>query len=1621
MAAKATPAQVNVDQYRNIIRVAAIRLFRVLILATPTTVCAQAVLPAQTLSAAAILMATAVPATTIQVGSGQSHATIASAISAASDGDTISILDAVHTEAGIVIDKCLTIQGQGATATILQAAESPGVASDVVFSVAVSQTVTFANLTIRYGHGFLGGGVYCDVGSSVTFNHCVVTQNDAMTSGGGVFSNAGANLVLTDTAVTNNTSLGIGGGVVISGVTNSQISRCAVSGNTAGLDGGGVYCIGNPAGTTASVVNTSISGNDAALSGGGIYFVTTSVLQMLSATVNAVTIVNNHCDQDNNGLGLGGGMAAALAAGSVNAKNSLIANNYRGSGTATSSDVSGSIASGDYNLIESTSGATVTGTTTHNITGQDPNLSSLGSFGGPTQCHLPLAGSPVIGAIPNATNGMGTAPLNVDQRGVGRSYGTGSDIGAVEANTYLTTTTPGSITATTASSGGNVLTDGGVSITARGVCWNTTGNPTISSSHTTNGSGTGSFSSSITGLSPGMTYYVRAYATNTVGTAYGSQVSFMTSAATPTVTTTSVSSITATSAASGGNVTASGGASVTARGVCWNTTGNPTISNSHTTNGGGTGSFTSSITSLSPGTTYYVRAYATNSVGTAYGTQVSFMTLATATAPTVTTANVSSIAATAAASGGNVTASGGASVTARGVCWNTSGNPTISNSHTTNGGGTGSFTSSITGLSPATIYYVRAYAANLVGTAYGAQVSFMTLATATVPTVTTASVSSITATTAASGGNVTASGATSVTARGVCWSATANPTISDSHTTDGGSTGSFTSSITSLSPGTTYYVRAYATNSVGTAYGSQVSFMTLAAVPTVTTSGVSSITATAATSGGNVTASGGASVTARGVCWNTTGNPTISNSHTTNGGGTGSFTSSLTGLPPGTTYFVRAYATNSIGTAYGNQVSLVTSATTPTVTTASVSSTTTTAATSGGNVTTSGGASVTARGVCWNTTANPTVSNSHTTNGGGTGSFTSSITSLSPGTTYYVRAYATNSVGTAYGGQAIFMTATPPPTGSSPSVPTLTVADVGSITASSALGGGNITSDGGASITARGVSWNTAGSPTINDEHTTDGGGTGSFTSDITGLSPGMTYYVRAYATNSAGTTYSDEISFTTATMTPTVTAVGVTSVTATGTSVDGMVTADGGAGLTARGVCWNTTGSPTLSDDHTTEGAGTGSFTSDITGLLPGTTYYVRVYATNADGTTYSDEISFTTPAALLTVTTADVTAITQTAASGGGEVAADGGDAITMRGVCWNTTGSPTLSDDYISDENGSGSFTISVTGLSPGTTYYVRAYATGSAGTVYGNEVSFMTQATAPVTPPTITDTAIDVVTDTTATITSDVSEDGGDDITSRGVCWNTTGHPTTSDNHIVDGSGAGTFTSTLTGLDPNTTYYVRTCVTASGETIYGDELSFATLPAAPDSTTPELQIEVTTRNAEAYVGDEITFDIEVQNVGTADAANVIVTIPLPEQADFVSTRLADMQPAELVVDPVISLGDEQAVYAFESLPAGGAAVIEFALRTRVSGALRLRAMAGQDGQSTDATAEADSTANVADRTVRIDRRHGMCGTGAGFGFIGTGLLFATLSLTRKWPHHSSSRGWQRANRRHACRGS
>jgi hypothetical protein len=202
----------------------------------------------------------------------------------------------------------------------------------------------------------------------------------------------------------------------------------------------------------------------------------------------------------------------------------------------------------------------------------------------------------------------------------------------------------------------------------------------------------------------------------------------------------------------------------------------------------------------------------------------------------------------------------------------------------------------------------------------------------TAPTVVISPVTMITTNGAESGGDVISEGSGAVTLKGVCWSTSQNPTTIGNKTTNGSGTGSYTSTMTGLLPGKTYYVRAYAINPYGTGYSSQSSFTTLATIPTLTTLALSGVSPTSANGGGNISSDGGASITVRGICWSTNLNPTIADNKTNDGTGSGNFTSVLSGLNAGLIYYVRAYATNIEGTAYGNQVVAITSSVSPVIT-----------------------------------------------------------------------------------------------------------------------------------------------------------------------------------------------------------------------------------------------------------------------------------------------------------------------------------------------------------------------------------------------------------------------------------------------------------------------------------------------------------------------------------------------------------------------------------------------------------------------------------------------------------------------------------------------------------------
>ena len=387
-----------------------------------------------------------------------------------------------------------------------------------------------------------------------------------------------------------------------------------------------------------------------------------------------------------------------------------------------------------------------------------------------------------------------------------------------------------------------------------------------------------------------------------------------------------------------------------------------------------------------------------------------------------------------------------------------------------------------------------------------------------------------------------------------------------------------------------------------------------------------------------------------------------------------------------------------------------------------------------------------------------------------------------------------------------------------------------------------ITSTGGNTITQHGHCWSTKTKPSIDDNKTTLGklSGPETYTSELTGLKDNTSYYVRSYVTYPYGTIYGTEQKIKTLkTGLPLVNTSEVTDVTLHSAKCGGNVLSDSGLFVMAKGICWDTTNIFTLKDclDSINAGNGTGNYTSNLTGLNEGKTYYVKAFAVNEKGTSYGEVKQFSTiPITTPVVTTKEITEITIHSAKSGGNVTSDGNGTVTARGVCWNTTGDPTLENSlgHTVDGSGLGSFTSSITGLNDGVEYFVRAYATNEKGTVYGATKEFTT---IEITLPEVETKEVMDITLNSAKSGGNVTNNGNSIITSRGVCWNTSGNPNLENNlgNTTDGNGMGSFNSNITGLMENTTYYIVAYATNEKGTNYGNVKVFTTLIDACEGDT------------------------------------------------------------------------------------------------------------------------------------------------------------------------------------------
>ena len=441
---------------------------------------------------------------------------------------------------------------------------------------------------------------------------------------------------------------------------------------------------------------------------------------------------------------------------------------------------------------------------------------------------------------------------------------------------------------------------------------------------------------------------------------------------------------------------------------------------------------------------------------------------------------------------------------------------------------------SVSSLIEGTTYYVRAYAVQAGKTVYSSnEVSFVATGNALARVITKPVSKIIRAEGKATLlGEITDIGDPAYTERGFVYSTTPTPSIATGTKIQvaGNTIGEYSDIASSLLVGKIYYVRAYAINKVGVAYGEEQVADLTPLPPTVQTNEVSAISpdAASATFNATITDTGDPIYTERGFVYSKSQTPTTGNATkvTVSGTDEGNYSKTETGLDVNCMYYVRAFVTYSGGTVYGEEKSFtIKKLSLPTVTTTSPTDIAYTWATVGGNVTNDGAGTVSERGVCYSTSANPTTSDNVEKSGSGVGNYTVDLYSLSDGTTYYVRAYAINEKGISYGEEKSFTTLQY----GKPTVLTSSVSDVSYVSATVNC---EVTADGGATITERGVCYSTSSNPTTDDLTKTSYGRTGTYNVKLSGLASGETYYVRAYAINSEGTSYGKVLSFKTKVLT---------------------------------------------------------------------------------------------------------------------------------------------------------------------------------------------------------------------------------------------------------------------------------------------------------------------------------------------------------------------------------------------------------------------------------------------------------------------------------------------------------
>lgn len=830
----------------------------------------------------------------------------------------------------------------------------------------------------------------------------------------------------------------------------------------------------------------------------------------------------------------------------------------------------------------------------------------------------------------------------------------------------LITTRVRVISSDTAIFDGNIIKDGSEGITERGFTYNTAAKPKIANKTVKSGVGIGVYSAKATDLLPNTQYYVASYASNKSGAVYGEDLPFTTPKSTPKLTPTNIASFTPYNAIITSNITLDGGSPITERGICWSTSTGPSTKNNKIISNSTSNSFDNSFTNLSPGSTYYIRSYAINSIGVGYGQEITLKTLdIKLPSPDPNCLPVSAISYTDATINANITSDGLSNKLETGIIFSISSNAndlTINNvnSQTVKSSlvTSGKITMIISNLKVGSKYYYVSYAKNEAGISYSPICSFTTLEF-TIPTLdkTCISATNIGVDVATITGNVLSDGGTSSIEKGFIFNSENNNLTyknasSQTFTSTETIKGTYSYVITALKPNTKYYYMPYSKNIKGISYGSICNFTTNDfGVPKFNPTCITptDLTKTSVKIYGDITDDGGDVNLEKGFVYGNSISLNYSkgsaNTLVSSGKGKGPYSFVINNLVKGRTYYYKSYALNSNGKlTYGTLCEFTTEIyDLPTINSTCIAATdiTYTSAMVSGDLISWGGAdydySNISKGAIWSsnlTDISASIPKGETQfSGNGTGGFPVSLTNMNSGTKYYFRIFAKNSAGTTYGPICALET-------KDYSLPSFQQNCINSpfyethysnrIFSDRFFDGGIKTDFGFLYSTNSSDLVITNKNATIINTNIGIGVSQTSNTlsATIENLKASTVYYYRAYITNPKGTGYGAICSFgTKPPVIPTVVTNNYTNLVSLSSTISGSITYDGGGNIIERGFIWST--SPNFTTSTTVPVSGTATtFSYNLTTTLSnkGTRYY-KAYAKNITGIGYGETKFFAYP----------------------------------------------------------------------------------------------------------------------------------------------------------------------------------------------------------------------------------------------------------------------------------------------------------------------------------------------------------------------------------------------------------